>query len=125
MERRTYRSFFNHKNQQRKIKMRVLTAGHKYELTNFVRPLAHGQIIQFIEKAQDPNGPTGQLVTINDGTTNEDVLKMLIDRMQSLYAKFPSEETACSIGHLKSALYAQQSRTYERQQRGVEGKAVA
>lgn len=149
--------------------MKVLTPGHKYELSNFepASPLdgsrmsgplaqeayrlcglieaipagpeataasvaagelltklnlqANGpQVIQFIEK-----GPTlipGELKTINNGTTNEEVLKMLIDRMQSLYNKFPSEETWCSIGHLKTALYAQQSRTYERQQRGVEGK---
>ncbi len=82
------------------------------------------QTIQFIEKTQDPNGPTGQLITVNNGTTNEEVLKMLIDRMQSLWDKFPSEETACSIDHLKTALYAQQSRTYERSQRGVEGKAM-
>jgi hypothetical protein len=49
---------------------------------------------------------------------------MLIDRMQYLFNKFPSDETSCSISHLKVALYAQQSRTYERQQRGVEGKAL-
>lgn len=102
--------------------MKTLTPGHKYELENFERKDRPGQVIQFIEKAQSPGGPTGQLDTVNDGTTNEEVLKMLIDRCQSLYDKFPSEETACSISHLKSALYAQQSRTYERQQRGVEGK---
>lgn len=101
--------------------MKTLTAGHKYELENFEAKDQPGQVIQFIEKT--PTGePGGKLQTVNDGTTNEEVLKMLIDRMQSLYDKFPSEETACSIGHLKSALYAQQSRTYERSQRGVEGK---
>ena len=102
--------------------MKTLTPGHKYELENFEAKGKPGQVIQFIEKVQSPNGPTGQLDTVNDGTTNEEVLKMLIDRCQSLYDKFPSEETACSIGHLKSALYAQQSRTYERMRRGVEGK---
>jgi hypothetical protein len=99
--------------------MKILTPGHKYVLENFENKEA-GQTIQFIEKT--PTANPGELVTLNDGTTNEEVLKMLIDRMQSLYNKFPSEETLCSIGHLKSALYAQQSRTYERQQRGVEGK---
>lgn len=101
--------------------MKTLTPGHRYELENFEQKAAAGQVIQFIEKkAEQPGSAT--LLTVNDGTTNEEVLKMLIDRMQSLYDKFPSEETLCSIGHLKAALYAQQSRTYERQQRGVEGK---
>lgn len=103
--------------------MKIITPGHKYELENFEAKDQPGQVIQFIEKNPQP-ASDGSLYTVNDGTTNEEVLKMLIDRCQSLYEKFPSEETACSIGHLKSALYAQQSRTYERQQRGVEGKAI-
>lgn len=109
--------------------MKILRPGHQYELENFEAKNRPGQVIQFIEKIPGPpsnivgaNVPLGSLITVNDGTTNEEVLKMLIDRMQNLYDKFPSEETACSIQHLKSALYAQQSRTYERQQRGVEGK---
>ncbi len=102
--------------------MKVITAGHKYELENFEAKDQPGQVIQFIEKSPAPGQTIGVLTTVNDGTTNEEVLKMLIDRCQSLYDKFPSEETACSISHLKSALYAQQSRTYERSQRGVEGK---
>lgn len=102
--------------------MKTLTPGHKYELENFEDKTLPGQIIQFIEKRPAGDGTTHLLVTVNDGTTNEEVIKMLIDRCRSLYDKFPSEETACSIWHLKSALYAQQSRTYERQQRGVEGK---
>jgi len=101
--------------------MTTLTAGHKYELENFEAKDQPGQVIQFIEKSPSPLDAT-KLKTVKDGTTNEEVLKMLIDRCQSLYDKVPSEETACSISHLKSALYAQQSRTYERQQRGVEGK---
>lgn len=108
--------------------MKVITAGHRYELENFEQKDKPGQILQFIEKRPYPHapdgGPTTQLETVNEGTTNEEVLKMLIDRCLSLYDKFPSEETACSIGHLRSALYAQQSRTYERQQRGVEGKHI-
>lgn len=106
--------------------MKTITPGHKYELENFEAKDQPGQVIQFIEKSktQDSRPGEGLLFTVNDGTTNEEVLKMLIDRMQSLYDKFPSEETASSIGHLKSALYAQQSRTYERAQRGVEGKAL-
>ena len=100
--------------------MKILTPGHKYELANFENPSLPGQTIQFIQKA--PVAGSSDLETVSDGTTNEEVLKILVNRMEFLYAKFPSEETLCSIQHLKSALYAQQSRTYERSQRGVEGK---
>lgn len=105
--------------------MKVLTPGHRYELENFEVKDQPGQVIQFIEKkplSANTQGDSATLVTVHDGTTNEEIIKMMIDRCQSLYDKFPSEETACTISHLKSALYAQQSRTYERQQRGVEGK---
>lgn len=106
--------------------MKILTAGHKYELENFQNPIdVPNQILQFIEKKPAGEGfPEGSLITVNEGTTNEEVLKVLIDRCESLYAKFPSQETDCAIGHLRIALYALQSRTYERSQRGVEGKAL-
>lgn len=104
--------------------MKILTPGHRYELENFENKDQPGQDLQFIEKEQVAGGPLGALRTVNDGTTNEEVLKVLINRCESLYQKFPSEETWCAINHLKSALYAFQSRTYERQQRGVEGKAL-
>ena len=104
--------------------MKIITPGHRYELENFELEDQPGQTLQFIEKKpMNPETPT-ELFTVNDGTTNEEVLKMLIDRMKHLYNKFPSDETACSISHLQSALYAQQSRTLDRIQRGVEGKAV-
>ena len=103
--------------------MKTITAGHRYELENFEAKNQPGQVIQFIEKVPVPGQP-GQLATMNDGTTNEEVMKMLIDRLQSLYDKFPSEETYVTISFLKVALYAQQLRTYERQQRGVEGKHI-
>lgn len=101
--------------------MRTLTPGHRYILANFENPEL-GQTIQFIEKAQAPEGPIGTLVTLNDGTTNEEVLKCLLDRLEHLYDRFPSDETAYAIDHLKQALYALQSRTLDRMSRGVEGK---
>lgn len=93
----------------------MLTPGHKYELGNFENKDAAGQVIQFIEKQPATIDDCPVFETVNDGTTNEEVLKMLIDRMEFLYNKFPSDETYHSIWHLKAALYAQQSRTYERQ----------
>ena len=101
--------------------MKVLTAGHRYELGNFEKKGEPGQVIQFIEKVPVPE-QAGAMATVSDGTTNEEVLKMLIDRLTFLHNKLPSEETRIAIDHLRGALYAQHSRTYERIQRGVEGK---
>lgn len=105
--------------------MKILIPGHLYEVANFENPGAPGQKIQFIHKTQSPNGPTGQLDTVCDGTTNEELLKVLIDRMLFLHAQLPDDETAAAVDHLKDTLYALQSRTYERQLRGVEGKHAA
>jgi hypothetical protein len=104
--------------------MKVLTPGHLYELANFEQPEQPGQRLQFIEKIPKADGAPGELVTVNDGTTNEEVIRVLLNRCESLYAKFPSLETKTALDHLRQALYALQSRTYDRLQRGVEGKAL-
>jgi hypothetical protein len=108
--------------------MKILTPGHRYELANFENKQAPGQVIQFIEKApipgdiNNPNcGPT-ILGTVNDGTTNEEVLAMLIDRCQNLHAKFPSRETALAITKMEEALMWLEKRTSDRIKRGVEGQ---
>jgi hypothetical protein len=110
--------------------MKVLTTGHKYELANFENKESPGQTIQFIEKSTDPSGiGVGDdgvtLYTMNDGTTNEDVLEMLIDRMKYLQTKFPCKENACCITHLEEGLMWLEKRTRDRVKRGVEGKHVA
>ena len=105
--------------------MKILVPGHRYELDNFEKKDQPGQIIQFIQKepAKEPTEATaGILVTVSDGTTNEELLKVLINRFEFLHSKLPSEETRIAIEHVRQALYAQHSRTYERLQRGVEGK---
>lgn len=110
--------------------MKVLTTGHKYELANFENKDVAGQTIQFIEKDTDPSG-VGQggdgvtLYTMNDGTTNEEVLEMLIDRMKYLQAKFPCKENACCITHLEEGLMWLEKRTRDRIKRNVEGKHLA
>ena len=60
--------------------------GHRYELDGFERK-ENIQIIQFIQK--EVKKDTNELVTVSDGTTNEEVLEMLIDRMEYLQGKFP------------------------------------
>ena len=108
--------------------MRILTPGHKYELENFEAKDQPGQVIQFIEKIPtNIDGVTmpGALTTVNDGTTNEEVLAVLIDRMQSLQAKFPCRENAIATTHLETALLWLEFRTKTRVKRGVEGKHLA
>ena len=107
--------------------MKVIREGHRYELANFEGKALPGQTLQFIEKipSGEPNAEPGALVTLFDGTTNEEVLAVLIDRCQSLYNKFPSEETKGAIEDMKAALYKLETRTRNRQARGVEGKALS
>ena len=100
--------------------MIVLTKGHKYVARNFENA-ANGQTIQFIEKSQAVAGDTTTLQTVNDGTTNEELLKILIDRLNYLQAKFPCRENAIVITKLEESLMWLNKRTEDRAARGVEG----
>lgn len=106
--------------------MRVLREGHRYELESFEG--GEPQVIQFIEKAPREPEPgsesDGSMVTVNDGTTNEEVLAVLIDRMQSLQAKCPCRENAIVITNLEESLMWLNKRTADRKARGVEGKHI-
>lgn len=102
--------------------MKVLTEAHKYELDSFEGGTP--QVIQFIEKVPVSEGST-ELKTVNDGTTNEEVLEVLLDRCNGLYKKFPSRETALAITKLEEALLWLNRRTDLRKKRGVEGKQIA
>lgn len=104
--------------------VKVLIVGHRYELANFENKEAKGQEIQFIQKEPVSTG-LGELKTVNDGTTNEEVLEMLIDRCGHLHKKFPSRETALAITKMEEALLWLEKRTNDRKKRGVEGKALA
>jgi hypothetical protein len=100
--------------------MLILTPGHKYVCANFENP-THGQTIQFIEKEPLVVG-SPELRTVADGTTNEEVLAMLIDRMGHLQAKFPCGENEAVLFNLKEALRWLEYRTESRKRRGIEGK---
>ena len=101
--------------------MKVLTPGHKYELE------AHGggaaQTLQFIEKRPVADGTPGMFI-VNDGTTNEEVLAMLIDRMNHLQATMPCAENENAVTHLAMAYECMYRRNMDRKIRGVEGMHV-
>lgn len=104
--------------------MKVYVEGHRYELANFDDKKTDGQVLQFIQKVPVA-GTEGEMRTQADGTTNEEVLEMLIDRMKYLQAKFPCKENACCITHLEEGLMWLEKRTRDRVKRGVEGKHTA
>lgn len=100
--------------------MKVLREGHRYELENFENKDLSGQSIQFIEKK--PVDGKDTLETVFDGTTNEEVLEVLINRMQHLQDKFPCRENAIVITKLEESLMWLNKRTADRKKRNVEGK---
>lgn len=98
--------------------MKVLTEGHKYELAHMEGCTV--ERVQFIEKVSEG----GAFVTKHNGTTNEEVLAMLIDRMNYLQRKAPCRENAIVITKLEESLMWLNKRTADRQARNVEGTPV-
>lgn len=116
--------------------MKALIKGYRYELGNFETPSSQGQVVQFIHKENKlkdisevsmeqvlcPGSDNFKLVTISNGTTNEEVLEMLIDRINFLNTKNPCRENSIVITNLETALLWLEKRTKDRIQRGVESK---
>jgi hypothetical protein len=103
--------------------MKVIIPGHTYELDNFENKDSAGQTLQFIHKEPKEEGST-ELETISDGTTNEELLAVLINRMEFLNKKFPCRENSLAITNLEQALMWLEKRTKDRQKRNVEGKQL-
>ena len=99
--------------------MKVLKPGHRYSLPNFEN-FQSSQELQFIDKV--PGDEPGSLKTLADGTTNEEVLEVLIDRMKFLQDAFPCRENAIVITKLEESLMWLNKRTQDRIKRNVEGK---
>jgi len=102
--------------------MKIIKAGHKYELANMEDGF---QTVTFIHKdiqGDSTDRDTTNLVTIEDGTTNEQVLEMMIDRMNHLQSKMPCRENAIVITKLEESLMWLNKRTQGRIARNVEGK---
>lgn len=94
--------------------MKVLVPGHKYQLDMMEGGFL---IVQFIQKEEKD----GKSVTTHNGTTNEEVLDMLIDRLKFLNKKLPSISNAAAIYGLTGALDCLKMRSEDRKRRGVEG----
>lgn len=90
--------------------------GHIYALDEHEAPTV--QRLYFVQKEKDA---AGNFVTVHEGTTNEEVLACLIDRLGKLQAKFPCRENALAITKLEEALMWLNKRTADRKARGVEG----
>lgn len=117
--------------------MKIKVPGHTYELSNFENKESVVQTLQFIHKEpksgyeltiidklniKKENTQFKELITISDGTTNEEVLEVLIDRMNFLQSKFPCRENAIVITKLEESLMWLNKRTQDRLKRNVEGK---
>lgn len=101
--------------------MKVLKPGHSYELANFEQDIAElNQHLHFIDKKPCEDG-CGMLMTVRDGTTNEEVLTVLIDRIKYLQEKHPCRENAIVITKLEESLMWLEKRTADRIARSVEG----
>lgn len=102
--------------------MKVLVPGHTYLVSNFETDTdGHdGQVIQFIHKEPIEEGST-TLKTLTNGTTNEELMEILLDRLEFANKKLPSRETALAITNLEQALMWCLRRTSKRKARGVEG----
>ncbi len=101
--------------------MIVITPGHEYHLANHNDNGQTVQVLQFVEKV--PARPDSTVLKVKvDGTTNEEVLAVMVDRMQFLQDKMPCEENAEVIKLLTQCQDLLYKRTLNRQSRGVEGK---
>lgn len=95
--------------------MKIVDDGHHYVLDSMDGTIP--QSVQFINKEKVDD----KFVTVYDGTTNEEVLKMLIDRMYWLQSRASCRENAICITKLEEALMWLEKRTRDRVARGVEG----
>lgn len=95
--------------------------GHHYEVHNVEKiPGDETQHIRFVQKVR-PDDMSGRLVTLKNGTTNEALLQVLIDRIEFLDGYLSDRHNKNVLHHLKEALWNLDQRTAERMRRGVEG----
>jgi hypothetical protein len=96
----------------KEILMEIIDAGHKYHLSNLQGSFPM-QELRFIKKE---NG-----ITVYDGTTNEEVLEALIDRMNAIDKVLPCQDNQRVISALNIALGHTRERARKRMSQGVLG----
>jgi|ERR1035437_54150 hypothetical protein len=98
------------------------TADHHLYSLDHLEGNGH-ETLQFVEKEKCAEDGTMKLVKM--GTTNEQVLEVVIDRIEAMDKKFPCIENNVALSNLRVALGNLNERTRQRRLRGVEGKALA
>lgn len=93
--------------------MKTIIEGHKYLLDCHSQPDLYNKELQFY------HAEGGEMM--ENGTTNEEVLRTLIDRLQFLQGKNSCRENAIVITKLEESLMWLEKRTKDRMERGVEG----
>jgi hypothetical protein len=86
--------------------MKVIDPGRVYEL-------AAGNGLQFLQKHDG--------LIVREGTTIEEVLEVLIDRVTEAYQTLPCQETIRALYLMREALSALQTRSSRRALANVEG----
>jgi len=99
--------------------MKTVIPGYVYELGSY-KPHGISQILQFAHTA--PRAAGDDVVEeLDDGTTTEEVIMVLMDRLTFLNAKLPSAHNTRAIFNLRRALDELHARTADRVRRQVEG----
>lgn len=101
--------------------MKVLEPGVSYELAS--HDGGAPQTLRFLKSGPVAAGSPA-LKTVTDGTTNEELLAVLLNRMYFLQAKSPCRENSIVITHLEDAENWLHRRTASRKARGVEGTST-
>ena len=99
--------------------MKTIVPGYVYELASH-KPNGVTQLLEFVHKAP-PAAGDDRLEEVDDGTTTEEVIMVLMDRLTFLNAKLPSAHNTRAIFNLRRALDDLHARTADRVKRGVEG----
>ncbi len=84
--------------------MKILDKGHHYELSSLDGE--YPQSLQFVKRFRG--------VENRAGTTNQEVIRALIDRVETLNAEAPWAGNAEILSHLRQALVLHESRALER-----------
>lgn len=95
-------------------KEKQVLEGHMYSLPT--SEAGKFQPLHFVKKELID----GELQTVFHGTTNEEVLKVLIHRLNFLNKELPCRENSIAITKLEEALMWLNKRTEDRIERGVE-----